>query len=306
MTDSKTWFVIINPTSGNGSSKKKWPEIQKLLITYQFTFEFVFTEYANHSTELIQTAIRQGYRRVICIGGDGTLHNIVNGIMLQKEVPSNHIHIGVIPIGTGNDWVKTHHISNHLEKAIQTIKNGDLKQQDVGEIELIGLNRNPIYFINLAGIGFDGYIVSKVNKYKHFGALAYVTGAILGLFSFKNFHSKVIIDTQLIESKTLMIVVGLCKYSGGGMQLTNNSNPFDGLFDVSIAKNISKGDIIKNILKLFTGEITNHKKVETFKSNAISIEVLDNTNPIIEADGEVVGIGNLHISINTKAFSFYC
>lgn len=306
MANPKTWFVIINPTSGNGSSKKKWPEIQKLLISYQFNFEFAFTQYANHSSELIQEAINQGFRCFICIGGDGTLHNMANGIMLQKEVPSTEIYVGVIPIGTGNDWVKTHYISTDFEKAIQTIQNGNLKQQDVGKLLLLKADRQPTYFVNLAGVGFDGYIVSKVHKYKHFGAIAYLFGALLGLFSFKNFHSKVIINSEVIESKTLMIIVGIGKYAGGGMQLTNTSNPYDGMFDISIAKNISKRDIIKNISKLFNGKITHHKKVETFKADSISIEILDTKQPFIETDGEIVGTGNIQISILKNAFSFYC
>ncbi|HLV38808.1 diacylglycerol kinase family protein [Xanthomarina sp.] len=306
MANPKTWFVIINPTSGNGSSKKKWPEIQKLLISYQFNFEFAFTQYANHSSELIQEAINQGFRYFICIGGDGTLHNMANGIMLQKEVPSTEIYVGVIPIGTGNDWVKTHYISTDFEKAIQTIQNGNLKQQDVGKLLLLKADKQPTYFVNLAGVGFDGYIVSKVHKYKHFGAIAYLFGALLGLFSFKNFHSKVIINSEVIESKTLMIIVGIGKYAGGGMQLTNTSNPYDGMFDISIAKNISKRDIIKNISKLFNGKITNHKKVETFKADSISIEILDTKQPFIETDGEIVGTGNIQISILKNAFSFYC
>ncbi|HLV14612.1 MAG TPA: diacylglycerol kinase family protein [Xanthomarina sp.] len=306
MANPKTWFVIINPTSGNGLSKRKWPEIQNLLRNYLFNFEFSFTQHANHSSEIVQYAIKKGFRNFICIGGDGTLHNMLNGIMLQKSITTTDIHVGVIPIGTGNDWVKTHHISTDFKKAIQTIKKGNITQQDVGKLEVLNKAKKPVYFINLAGIGFDGYIVSKVNKYKKFGALAYLIGALWGLFSFKNFCSKVIINSKVIENKSLMIIIGIGKYAGGGMQLTQASNPFDGLFDVSIVKNISKADIIKNISKLFNGKLTSHEKVESFKTDSIYIEVLDNTKPFIETDGEIIGTGNIHISIIKNAFSFYC
>ncbi|GGG36776.1 diacylglycerol/lipid kinase family protein [Bizionia arctica] len=305
MTGSKRWFVIINPTSGNGSCNRKWTDIQKLLISNKFNFEFVFTQYQNHSFELTQGAIKQGFRDFICVGGDGTLHNIINGIMDQKEVLSTDIHVGIIPIGTGNDWVKTHQIPNQLEKAIEIIKKGSLKIQDVGKIDLIPENKRPVYFINLAGIGFDGYVVSKVNKYKHLGTLAYLAGAFLGLFSFQNFRSKVSVNAEQIESKTLMILVGICKYSGGGMQLTETSNPFDGILDISIVKDIGKWDIIKNLPKLFNGKITSHKKVETYKTTSVSIDLLDTKKPFIQADGELIGTGNIEVSIIQKAFSFY-
>ena len=148
-------------------------------------------------------------------------------------------------------------------------------------------------------------MVSKVHKYKHLGALAYLAGAVLGLFSFKNFKSKVVVENTEINSKTLMILVGLCNYSGGGMQLTKEANPFDGLFDISIAKNIGKLDIVKNLTKLFNGKIVNHKKVESFKSNAISITIDEEELPFIQADGELIGKGNVKVSIVPKSFSFY-
>ncbi len=305
MANSNRWVAIINPTSGNGSSRQKWPQIESLLHTYNFDFDFDFTKYENHSKELVQQAIKDGFLNIICVGGDGTLHNIVNGIMNQSEVSSQDVTIGMIPIGTGNDWVKTHNIPSDFEKAIQLIKNENIKTQDLGKIEFLDNDRKPIFFNNLAGVGFDGFVVSKVHKYKHFGALAYLTGAVLGLFSFKNFKSKVVVNGKEINSKTLMVLVGLCNYSGGGMQLTKDANPFDRLFDISIAKNIGKLDIIKNLTKLFNGKIVNHRKVETLKSDAISITIDEEKLPYIQADGELIGKGNIQVSIVPKAFSFY-
>jgi len=306
MADSKHCFVIINPTSGNGSGRKKWSQIQKLLKAYEFVFEFEFTKYSNHSSVLVQNAIKKGYTNIISIGGDGTLHNIINGILTQSDLSSEEINVGVIPIGTGNDWIKTHKIPKQIESAIQIIKNGIIKQQDVGKIDFLNMKKKSVYFINLAGVGFDGYVVSKVNKYKRFGALAYLIGAILGMFSFKNFNSKTIINSEIIESKTLMILIGICSYSGGGMQLTKTPNYSDGIFDISVAKNLSKLDIIKNIANLYNGKIVNYKKVETRKSDVIQIEIKNNDFPYIQADGELLGKGDISVTILPKAFSFYC
>lgn len=302
---SKTWFVIINPISGNGSSKKKWPYIERLLKHYKFNLEYAFTQYDKHSVELVQNAIKKNITNIISIGGDGTLHNIVNGIMLQKLIPSQKVTVGVIPIGTGNDWVKTHNIPKNIEAAIQIIKNGNISQQDLGKIEFINNDKPAVFFNNLAGVGFDGYIVNNVTKHKHIGSLAYLYGALLSLFSFKNFESKTYINSKEISEKTLMVLIGLCKYSGGGMRLTKNPNPFDGLLDISIAKNLSKLDIIKNIGKLFNGRITNHKKVDAFKSTAVKIEIEQTETPFIQADGELIGTGGVSVTLIPKAFSFY-
>ena len=303
---SKSWFVIINPTSGNGSSKKDWPKIKSLLKKFNFDFEFAFTAHSGHSIVLVQQAIKQGVKNIICIGGDGTLHNIVNGIMTQNHVPTPEINVGVIPIGTGNDWVKTHNIPLDFEAAIQIIKNGNIATQDIGKIVFQNSTKLPVFFNNLAGIGFDGFVVSKVEKYKHFGALAYLYGTLVSMLSFKNYESSVSVNSQVISGKTLMILIGLCKYSGGGMQLTKSPDPFNGLLDVTIAQDLSKFEIIKNLAKLFSGTITNYKKVKTLKSESVTIEINQKMAPYIQADGELIGTGNIAVHIIKKAFSFYC
>ena len=306
MSSSKKWFVIINPTSGNGKAKKYWPKIQRLLISNGFNFEFQFTKSGNDNIELVHTAVNQGFNNIICVGGDGTIHNTVNGIMSQKTVASSSINVGIIPIGTGNDWVKTHAIPKHIKKAISIIKNEKIISQDIGKIEFLDSQKPPVFFNNLAGVGFDGYVVSKVGKYKHFGALAYLIGAVLGLFSFKNFKVDVVANSQRIPTKSLMVLIGLCKYSGGGMQLTEYTNATNGLFDISIAKNFSKLDILKNLVKLFNGSIVKLKKVETLKTNTVTISCKSKLNiPFIQADGELIGTGDIKASIVPKAFSFY-
>ena len=306
MANLKTWFVIINPTSGNGSGKKKWPKIQNLLKTYGFSIQYAFTEFDKHSGQIVKTAIEKGFVNIISVGGDGTLHNIVNGIMRQIKTPSTYITVGVIPIGTGNDWIKTHNIPMNTEKVIQLIKKGNTKLQDVGKIEFANQDKEPVFFINLAGVGFDGHVVSNIKKYKRFGAISYLIGVLLGLTSFKNFRSKVLFNSKEISGKTLMVLMGLCKYSGGGMQLTKSPNPFDGLFDVSVAKNFSKLDVIKNVFKIFNGNIVKYKKVETHKCSKIIVEIIEDNQPFIQADGELIGKGSISVSLFPKCFSFYC
>lgn len=301
----KTWFVIINPTSGNGISKRKWPKIKRLLEISEFHFEYAFTEYSKHSIKLVQNAINNNIKNIICIGGDGTLHNIVNGIFSQSLVSTSEINVGVIPIGTGNDWVKTHGIPKDPKKAIQIIKNGHIAHQDIGKIEFLNDLKTVIYYNNLAGIGLDGLVVSKIEEIKFLGALAYLYGAIISLFQFKNFESKTIINSKEIRGKDLMILIGLCKFSGGGMQLTNTPNPFDGLLDITIAQDLNKLEVIKNLPKLFNGKITNHKKVKLFKTDCLSVETYEKDKPFIQADGELIGTGDFKVAIIPKAFSFY-
>ena len=306
MSDLKKWFVIINPTSGNGSSKRKWPIIKNLLESFFFDFDYVFTKHSNHGTIIVQNAIKKGFRNIICIGGDGTLHNIVNGIMQQHLTPSIAINVGVIPIGTGNDWVKTHNIPKDIKKAIQLIKKGNTNLQDIGKIELVDRDTKPIYFMNLAGIGFDGYVVNRMQNYKRFGALSYLIGAFLGLLSFKNFSSRVFLNSEEVSGETLMVLIGLCKYSGGGMRLTKTPNPFDDLFDITIAKNFSRLDVLSNLHRLFNGKIINFTKVVNYKASSIEIITNKKEHTYIQADGELVGKGHIKAVVISKSLRFYC
>jgi len=297
------WFVIINPISGNGTSKKKWPLIFNELQKQQFEFEFSFSEYKKHSFVLIQNAISQGFTKFICIGGDGTLHNIVNGILSLNTIHISEIKIGIIPIGTGNDWVKNYNIPTNYKKAIEIIKTEHTTKQDIGKINLVAINKT-VYFNNLAGIGFDGYVVHKVHKYKNLGSLAYITGAIVSLTSYKKPMLEILFNNTKIKSKTLMLLIGICKYSGGGMQLTKNSNPTNGLFDITFITYFSLLEVLKNIQNLFNGKITNHKLVKNYKTNELKINIIDNQTTYIQADGELIDTGNFIVTIIPSALSF--
>ena len=307
---NKKWFVIVNPTSGNGASKKKWPLIFNELKHQLFNFEFAITTHKYHAETLTQNAISKGFKKFICVGGDGTLHAIVNGILsVNTENIStslnnqSEIKIGIIPIGTGNDWVKTYNISKNYKEAITTIKAENSQKQDIGKITLIPEN-SVFYFNNLAGIGFDGFVVNKVHKFKNLGSLAYLSGALVSLFSYKKPLLEITFNSKVIKSKTLLLFVGICKYCAGGMQLTKNPNATDGLFDISFVKNITLFQIIANIPELFNGKIVENKIVENYKSNQLVIKVLDNHKTYIQADGELIGSGNFKVNLLPKTLSF--
>ena len=129
------WFLIVNPTSGKGKSKKNWSKISDELVKQNISFSFAFTEYSKHEEVLVKNAIKNGFSKIISVGGDGTLHHVVNGIMKQKLVKTNSIQLAVIPIGTGNDWVKTYNIPTKIENSIAIISKEKTILQDIGKLE---------------------------------------------------------------------------------------------------------------------------------------------------------------------------
>lgn len=120
---------------------------------------------------------------------------------------------------------------------------------------------------------------------------------------YKKTTFKIIFDDKIIDTNCLMTVFGICKFSGGGMQFTENVNPKDGLLDVSIYKNIGFLDLIINLPKLYSGKIVHHKKVATYKTKEITV-IPENSKPFIQADGELIGRGKVSVNIIEKGIHF--
>ena len=298
---SKSWFIIANPIAGNQKFSKQWKEIQQLLNSKNIDYSFVFTQFSKHEIELVQNAIQQGFRNIISVGGDGTLHNIVNGVMMQRYVKSSDITIAVLPIGTGNDWIKTYNIPNNIKRAIDIISERKTILQDIGQIEIA--TGKISYFNNVAGLGYDGYIAKKLQELKRLGPISYLIAGIYGFLFYKKSIFKIAMNQTIIETTCLMTMVSICKFSGGGMQFSKKGDPIDGLFDITIVKNITLLDLILNIKKLYNGKIVAHPKVATYKTNKIIVDP-QNSKPFIQADGELIGTGTATFSLIEKGIHF--
>ncbi|MDB4181207.1 diacylglycerol kinase family lipid kinase [Polaribacter sp.] len=298
---SKSWFIIANPIAGNQKFSKQWKEIQQLLNSKNIDYSFVFTQFSKHEIELVQNAIQQGFRNIISVGGDGTLHNIVNGVMMQRYVKSSDITIAVLPIGTGNDWIKTYNIPNNIKKAIDIISERKTILQDIGQIEIA--TGKISYFNNVAGLGYDGYIAKKLQELKRLGPISYLIAGIYGFLFYKKSIFKIAMNQTIIETTCLMTMVSICKFSGGGMQFSKKGDPIDGLFDITIVKNITLLDLILNIKKLYNGKIVAHPKIATYKTNKIIVDP-QNSKPFIQADGELIGTGTATFSLIEKGIHF--
>ena len=157
------WFVIVNPVAGGGRGLDDFPLISKLLREGHIVCEPVFTEHKFHATELTVSAVKEGYRKIIVVGGDGTLHEVVNGLFIQQKVRPDEVLLAVIAVGTGNDWVRTFGISERHADAVQAIRDGYSFLQDVGVVAYEEAHfRQSRYFANVAGVGFDAFVVRNV------------------------------------------------------------------------------------------------------------------------------------------------
>ena len=134
VANPETWFVIVNPVAGAAAGSTTFRRSRSICATRNILCEPVFTEHKFHATELTVWAVREGYRRIIVVGGDGTLHEVVNGLFIQQEVCPSDVLLAVVAVGTGNDWVRTFGISNRYQDAAKAISEGYSFLQDVGVV----------------------------------------------------------------------------------------------------------------------------------------------------------------------------
>ncbi|MBS9767937.1 MAG: diacylglycerol kinase family lipid kinase [Flavobacteriaceae bacterium] len=296
------WFIIINPGAGNWTVEKEWNKIEKELKKQEISFDYEFIKRKGHSLEIVKKAMDRGYRKFICVGGDGSIHFAINAILKSGIEDISSIKFAIIPMGTGNDLVKTYGIPKDIKKNIEIIKQEKTTLHDIGKLNI---GNEIIYFSNATGIGFDGYVTNKVHKYKDFGASAYLIGAFMGLLSYKRIKMRIEFDNEIIEDKILMLLMGIGKYIGGGMQLTQKVNTNDGLFDISFAKKFGLLDLLRNSKTIFKGGLTENNLVYTHKTDKVKITLLDTSKKCyLQADGETFEVKDTVVATLYKQVQF--
>lgn len=285
------WLVIVNPNAGKRKGAKDWKKISSLMVKYNIPFKAVFTRHSNHAVKLSRIYIRKGFRRILVVGGDGTLNEVVNGIFLQKKFDTTDITMGLIPVGTGNDWARTYGIPRDYEEAVKVIARGKTFIQDTGRVEYIQDGKKRFrHFLNNAGMGFDALVVEKTNAVKSQGkgnSASYLTSLLSVMFHYKNLPATVYVDKEPMKMKIFSFSVGICPWSGNGMKQLPNALPGDGMFDVTLINQISKMKIVRNIKKLYDGSFIQLNEVKTLRTNKISLQA---PKPIfLEVDGESLG-----------------
>lgn len=301
--DYGKWLVIVNPNAGNRKGKRDWTEISNLLDTNGFSYEARFTERRYHAIELSREAIAEGYRRIIIIGGDGTMNEVVNGIFTQDYCNSKEVVLGMITVGTGNDWGKMYNIPEDYNTAILAIKAGKTMLQDAGKVTYaLNGGTEQRYFANIAGMGFDASVVNRTNIQKDHGKsgkASYYTALLRSLSDYQTTNTRVIVNDSEAENDTFSISIGIGKFSGGGMIQTPEAIIDDGLFDITVIKSMTKFEIIKSLKKLFDGSILEHPKIISFKGDQIRIESDPEIN--LETDGESLGHTPVEFEIIPKS-----
>ncbi len=298
------WFTIVNPVAGGGRGLDDFPRISKHLREAHIVCEPVFTEHKFHATELTVSAVREGYRRIIVVGGDGTLHEVVNGLFIQQEVRPDEVLVAVIAVGTGNDWVRTFGLSDRYREAVEAIRAGHSFLQDVGVVSYEESHyRQSRYIANVAGAGFDAQVIRRLTHLQKKGRKSrwrYTWCIVRSFFRYKSTGMKVWVDGKLLYNDLLLsIAVGICKYNGGGIQQLPAAVADDGILDLSLIRPIHFWHVLFRFHYLFNGEIYRIRHILQARGSHIRIESSPEVS--VEADGELLGETPLEFSVLHRA-----
>lgn len=298
----KEIYFIINPKAKNGHCLKIWKRTETILQEKEVPYLAFLTDYQGHATKLA-AKIASGSEEqkvIIAVGGDGTIHEVVNGIVNRSSIT-----LGFIPGGSGNDFSRGFHIPNQPEDALKVILRLIRKEPAVVDIGRMRMGEEPEhYFINNMGAGFDALISHEVNhsKMKSFlnklslGRLVYVYFLLKKLFTYKCSSIDLLIDGEKhIFKDTWFVTVSNQPYYGGGMKIAPTAIADDGILDITVVHNLSKVKLLLVFVSVFWGGHVHFKEVKSFKGRTAALQ--STASLYVHADGEDMGYTPLDIQI---------
>lgn len=306
------WLAIVNVFAASKKAGSVWKRAAACLEDAGVSYKAEFTGGKYNANELSRKAAERGYRKFIAVGGDGTVHDVLNGIaeyaMSEAEVSLSDFTLTVIPVGSGNDWIKSVGASTDIQQAVSYIAAGVTGVQDVVKVSVLDssdLSAEPLfvsYMSNVGGVGLDARVCEIVNRNKEQGKRGkklYVSALLYCIRHRVPIRAKVICDGQLLfTGRYLSMAFGIGKYSGGGMRQTPAAVMDDGLLDITIIPDIPIWTIAKEAYKLFTGNFLTIKEVvpATCREVYILPESESDAEPV-EVDGEVIGRAPVHMEV---------
>jgi len=239
------------------------------------------------ATRLTREAIEKGAQIVVAAGGDGTLGEVAGAVLELGEA----VTVGVLPMGTGNDFARTLGVWGQPKLALDAIFEGHTRRVDVGRIECEG---NARHFVNVAGSGFDALVAKRINEWGKRPALrhargvgAYLLAVAREMATFRSFDLALELDGERIETGAVLVAIANAKSYGGGMLVCPDARLDDGLFDVCLIQTVSRTQFLRAFPGVFAGKHISHPKVMMRRCRSIRVESKQNI-PIL-ADGEIIG-----------------
>ncbi|MDX1960882.1 MAG: diacylglycerol kinase family lipid kinase [Leptospiraceae bacterium] len=297
---------IVNPSSGGGSTGKTWAQVRNFIEDRLKKISFEFTGSKGHGVELAKRACENGVEKIVVIGGDGSISEVVTGVMQSEKKNSS---IGILNFGTGGDFCRTLGVAADLKIAVDKIAEGNTITADIGKVTFHDKEGKLAHrnFINITGCGMAGEVARTINKSKKvFGGFSYYLSSLQNLLSYKNKKVRLLLDDNREYSFTA-VTVAVCngQYFGGGMQINPEAQISDGLFHITVVEDWS---ILQKILysaRLYNGTILTAPNVHSLTAKKIVILPKEGEEAaIIDSDGEDVGSIPMTVELIPNAVRF--
>lgn len=305
MTESKSdcYFFIVNPRAGSGKTMYEWLPAERKLKRLGIPCDIALTDHKRHATALAQQAAAEGYRRIIAVGGDGSLHEVFNGTCrwcAATGVPTEEFLLGVVPIGSGNDWIRSLAVPNDTIEVVDLIRRNSFGRMDVMRVKSSG--GKTAYMANIGGVGFDSHVCKRVNTQKESGRrgkLIYLNSLRYTIFNLKSINISVVADGEVVYTGLCYSVAfGNGRYSGSGMRQVPLAVLDDGLLDYTIIPKTPLLKVVKELPRLFNGTL--HQSVYVISGKCRSLQIVpmdEQSNDIFELDGEIEGLLPMSIEV---------
>lgn len=273
-------FVIVNPVAGRGRGRRAWTVVGPALRDAGIRYEETFEEEPGQAIPIAEDATRAGYDVIVAVGGDGTVHEVVNGIMRAgvKEQPA----VAIIPGGTGNDFARAVGIPKDPLAAGRLLLSGARRRVDIGRV-------NERYFVGISGVGFDAEVAAKVNRWPKWvgGTTVYVAAILSMLVTYSLAPTRIVLDGREERLRLFLLAAANTPWYGGGMYMAPHARADDGYLEVITARDLGKLETLGLLPKVFSGAHLGHRKVAHQAVREVRVE--SDVRLSIHADGEMVG-----------------
>ena len=305
MTESKTdcYFFIVNPRAGSGKTMFEWLPAERKLKRLGIPCDIAMTDHKRHATALAYEAASKGYRKIIAVGGDGSLHETINGICrwcARTGTPTEEFLLGVVPIASGNDWIRSLGVPNDTSEVVDLIRKNSVGVMDVVRVKSSG--GRLAYMANIGGVGFDSHVCKRVNIQKESGRrgkMIYLNSLRYTIFNLKPVYISVVADGEVIfTGQCFSVALGNGRYSGSGMRQVPLAVMDDGLLDYAVIPKAPLAKVLKELPRLFSGTLNQSEYVISGKCRSLQIVPMDEQSAdIFELDGEIEGLLPMSVEI---------
>lgn len=301
MSDARMLHLIVNPVAGNGRAGKRWRAFAAHLEAQGFATTPHLTTGPGHATELARQLAASDAGTIVCVGGDGTLNEVVNGLLHDDRPVNPATRLAVIPCGTGKDMGRTLG-TRDVEQTARALAEGTVALIDVGRLRYVDARTGHLetrYFANVADTGIGAATAQRINATsKRFGGLvSYLTGAVQSIAAFQPWDATVEVDGRPAYTGSVgMVVVANARYFGGGMLVAPDASLCDGLLDVFILEGVGKRALLTSLLpRVYRGKHVGRDGVR--HQLAASVTVRSEAGMLLEMDGEQLGSTPVSVTV---------